>query len=121
VGALVASLLLLTGQVAAQEDAGEGRSSSANVLMDEITVSARRRAERLLDQPMSISAMTAEQMQVQGVIRVDEVSRFVPNVTLTTDDRANNTSVAVFRIRFSSSAPACTSMATIFRPRWADI
>jgi len=95
VGALVASLLLLTGQVAAQEDAGEGRSSSANVLMDEITVSARRRAERLLDQPMSISAMTAEQMQVQGVIRVDEVSRFVPNVTLTTDDRANNTRVVI--------------------------
>ena len=44
---------------------------------------------------MSISAMTAEQMQVLGVIRVDEVSRFVPNVTLTTDDRANNTRVVI--------------------------
>jgi iron complex outermembrane receptor protein len=63
--------------------------------MDEITVSARRRTERLLDQPMSISAMTAEQMQVNGVVRVDEVSKYVPNVVLTTDDRANNTRVII--------------------------
>jgi iron complex outermembrane recepter protein len=96
VGALVASLFLLSaGQVFAQESAAGARSSSAETLMDEITVSARRRAERLLDQPMSISAMTAEQMQVQGVIRVDEVSRYVPNVVLTTDDRANNTRVVI--------------------------
>ena len=95
-GALIASSLLFSsGQVVAQEDEGDGRSSSASILMDEITVSARRRTERLLDQPMSISAMTAEQMAVQGVIRVDEVSRFVPNVTLTTDDRANNTRVVI--------------------------
>ena len=72
-GALVASILLFSsGQAIAQEDADEG-SSSANILMDEITVSARRRQERLLDQPMSISAMTAEQMAVLGVVRVDEV------------------------------------------------
>ena len=63
--------------------------------MDEITVSARRRTERLLDQPMSISAMTAEQMEVLGIVRVDEVSRYVPNVVLTTDDRANNTRVVI--------------------------
>jgi iron complex outermembrane receptor protein len=95
-GGLVASLLLLSaGQVFAQEDADDGRSSSAQILMDEITVSARRRAERLLDQPMSISAMTAEQMQVNGVVRVDEVSKYVPNVVLTTDDRANNTRVVI--------------------------
>ena len=93
-GALIASILLFSsGQVVAQEDADEG--SSANVLMDEITVSARRRTERLLDQPMSISAMTAEQMAVLGVVRVDEVSKYVPNVVLTTDDRANNTRVVI--------------------------
>jgi iron complex outermembrane receptor protein len=92
----VASLLLLSaGQVFAQDNAEEGGSSSANVLMDEITVSARRRTERLLDQPMSISAMTAEQMQVLGVVTVDEVSKYVPNVTLTSDDRANNTRVVI--------------------------
>ena len=94
VGTLVASILLFSsGQVVAQEDADE--SSSANVLMDEITVSARRRTERLLDQPMSISAMSAEQMAVLGVVRVDEVSKYVPNVVLTTDDRANNTRVVI--------------------------
>jgi iron complex outermembrane receptor protein len=95
-GILAASLLLLSaGQVFAQESTAGGRSSSADALMDEITVSARRRTERLLDQPMSISAMTAEQMQVLGVIRVDEVGKYIPNVVLTTDDRANNTRVVI--------------------------
>jgi len=94
--ALVAGFFLLSaGQVIAQESTTGGRSSSADALMDEITVSARRRTERLLDQPMSISAMTAEQMQVLGVIRVDEVSKYIPNVVLTTDDRANNTRVVI--------------------------
>lgn len=95
-GALVgAALLFSPGHTVAQEGATEGRSTSAEALLDEITVSARRRKERLLDQPMSISAMTAEQMAVLGVIRVDEVSRYVPNVVLTTDDRANNTRVVI--------------------------
>ena len=95
-GILAASLLLLSaGQVFAQESTADGRTSSADTLMDEITVSARRRTERLLDQPMSISAMTAEQMQVLGVIRVDEVGKYIPNVVLTTDDRANNTRVVI--------------------------
>ena len=95
-GALVTSLLLLfAGQVVAQDDATEGVSSSADTLLDVITVSARRREERLLDQPMSISAITGEQMQVQGIYTIDQASKFVPNVTLTSDDRANNTRVVI--------------------------
>ena len=92
-GALAASLLLLSaGQVVAQE---AGASSRADVLLEEIVVTARRREERLLDQPMSIAAITAAQMQVQGIYNIEQAGRFVPNVTLTSDDRANNTRVII--------------------------
>jgi len=87
------ALLFSSGLAVAQDD--DTRSASAEALLDEITVSARRREERLLDQPMSIAAITGEQMQVQGIHSIDQASKFVPNVTLTTDDRANNTRVVI--------------------------
>lgn len=86
-------LLGATAIAVAQEE--EGGSASANALLEEISVTARRREERLLDQPMSIAAMTGEQMQVLGVYSIDQASKFVPNVTLATDDRANNTRVII--------------------------
>jgi iron complex outermembrane receptor protein len=91
--ALLATVLLFFSATAAAQD--DTKSASAEAMLDEITVSARRREERLLDQPMSIAAMTGEQMQVQGVYNIEQASKFVPNVTLTTDDRANNTRVVI--------------------------
>ena len=91
--ALLATVLLFSSGTAIAQD--DTRSASAEALLDEITVSARRREERLLDQPMSIAAITGEQMQVQGIYSIDQASKFVPNVTLTNDDRANNTRVVI--------------------------
>ena len=91
--ALLATVLLFSSGSAVAQEAK--RSTSAETLLDEITVSARRREERLLDQPMSIAAITGEQMQVQGIYSIDQASKFVPNVTLTSDDRANNTRVVI--------------------------
>lgn len=94
-GALVGTvLLILAGQAAAQEEEGGGRSS-ASVLMEEVTITARKREERLLDQPSSIAAITADAMQVQGIYNINDASRYVPNVTLATAERANNTRVVI--------------------------
>ncbi|MCJ7592287.1 MAG: TonB-dependent receptor [Woeseiaceae bacterium] len=87
-------LLFSSGQAMAQDEAG-ARKSSADLLLEEIVVSARRREERLLDQPLSIAAMTGEQMQVQGIYSIDQVADYVPNVTLVTAERANNTRVII--------------------------
>lgn len=94
--ALLATVLLFFSATAvAQDDTKSAKSASAEAMLDEITVSARRREERLLDQPMSIAAITGEQMQVQGIYNIEQASKFVPNVTLTTDDRANNTRIVI--------------------------
>jgi iron complex outermembrane receptor protein len=86
------AILFSSGQVVAQTDT---RSASAEAMLEEIIVTSRRREENLLDQPMSISAVTAEQMDVMGIYSVDQVSRFIPNVTLTNDDRANNNRIVI--------------------------
>lgn len=92
-GSLLGTVLLFSSaQVVAQEDQ---RSDSAAAMLEEIIVTARRREERLLDQPMSIVAITADQMQVQGIYSIDDISKYVPNVTLATDNRANNTRVVI--------------------------
>ena len=69
--------------------------AGVNPLLEEIIVTSRRREESLLDLPLSIAAMTAEQMEVQGVYSIDQAAQFVPNVTLTSSNRANNTRVII--------------------------
>ena len=56
-GALGAAALLAPTQVLAQDDE---RSASASAMLDEVTVTARRREERLLDQPSGDSPQEQE-------------------------------------------------------------
>jgi len=94
-GAIAGVALLLTTSQAFAQAGSQQKKSSADTLLEEIVVTARRREERLLDQPLSIAAFTAEQMQVQGIYSIDQVGDHVPNVTLTTAERANNTRVII--------------------------
>lgn len=89
---LVVSALFGTGTALAQNADG---NENARTALEEILVTSRRREENLLDTPQSISAMTAEQMQVQGIHTIDDVTQYVPNVTLTSHGRANNTRIII--------------------------
>jgi iron complex outermembrane receptor protein len=92
VGAVcVISLLLSSGQAAAQA----GQVVSASGVLEEIVVTSRRREESLQSLPLSIVAITASQMQTQGIYSVDQAAQFVPNVTLTTSNRANQNRVVI--------------------------
>ena len=87
-GVLSGALMFSSGQVAAQ-------SAAAQAMLEEVTVTARRREENLQDLPMSIAAISADAMEAQGILSIEDASDFVPNVTLTTSDRANNTRVVI--------------------------
>jgi iron complex outermembrane receptor protein len=84
-------LLLSSGQVSAQEGQGVGAGGA----LEEIVVTSRRRAESLLDMPFSISAMTADQMEAQGILTVEDMSDFVPNLTMQSSNRANQNRVVI--------------------------
>ena len=83
------TLLFSPIQVLAQDSGNSVRE------LEEITVTARRREEGLLGTPLSISALTADQMLEQGIHTIDDVTQYVPNVTLTSHGRANNTRIII--------------------------
>ena len=79
-------LLMIPGHVAAQ-----GQSASAEAMLEEVIVTARRREESLQTLPLSVAAITADAMQAQGVYNLMDMSDIVPNVALAEDVRANDT------------------------------
>jgi iron complex outermembrane receptor protein len=75
---LVASSLFSAAGVQAQ-DSGASESSD---LLEEVTVTATRQEQLLSKVPISISAFTQKQMEVQGVKQVDDLVRLTPGLTL---------------------------------------
>jgi iron complex outermembrane receptor protein len=67
-------------------------------LMQEITVTARRREERILDTPISISAFSGPALEARGIERTDDLAKMVPNFVYQTNPGAGGSSsnAAVF-------------------------
>jgi iron complex outermembrane receptor protein len=86
----IASSALIAAPVAAQDD---GASSSNEV----ITVTARRREESLQDVPLSVTAVTGEQLERSGAADITAVGEVTPNVTLEVSRATNSTLTAFIR------------------------
>ena len=61
-------LISAPGEVAAQ-----GQSASAQALLEEVIVTARRREETLADLPLSVANISADAMQAQGIYDIKDV------------------------------------------------
>ena len=57
------------------------QESGASSALDEIVVTSRKREESLQDIPGSIQAITGEQMKRQGLQNLEDLVRFLPNVS----------------------------------------
>ena len=68
--------------------AGDGESNM-------ITVTARRREERLIDVPISVSSFSGQQLEERGAIDITDISNYTPNVTLEAS-RATNSTLSAF-------------------------
>jgi len=100
-GALSAgALLLVPAQTIAQQ------SASAQAMLEEIVVTARRREENLQTLPLSVAAVTADAMQAQGVYNLIDMTDIVPNISLTEDVRANDTLLYIRGLGGGFSNPA---------------
>ena len=89
VGLAGGALLVSPGEEAVAQ------SASAQAMLEEVVVTARRREENLQDLPLSIAAISADAMEAAGIYSVEDVGDFIPNVTLTQSDRANNTRIVI--------------------------
>lgn len=81
----------LPGAAQAQTDAGaETAGENAPII-----VSARRRDEALVEVPLSITAIGAEQLNQSGTLDITEIAESVPNVTFEVS-RGTNTTLTTF-------------------------
>lgn len=114
--AVSALLIGCWGAPAYAENSDDAVSSAENQpdISDAIIVTARRRAERLDDVPISIQAFDSESLRNQSIERVADLERVVPTLRLApTSSRRNNVSVELRGIGGVETA-ATQDIATAF-------
>jgi iron complex outermembrane recepter protein len=83
-----------------------GTSWAAEDELAEVTVTASRREESLSKVPISVAAISQEQMEVQGLKEIDNIARYTPGLKL---DRAGNGGNNISIRGISSGAGAGTT------------
>jgi iron complex outermembrane receptor protein len=73
----IASALFVPGAPALAQTGGENDN-----MLEEVTVTARKRAETLQDVPFSIAAATEQQMRERGLVSIEDVSRTVASFSV---------------------------------------
>ncbi|AUX70645.1 TonB-dependent receptor [Porphyrobacter sp. HT-58-2] len=93
-----AGLATLAAPAMAQDSAADAADEAAAAEEDStIYVTARRREERLLDVPLSVTALSGDELIKQGVQDLVAVAQQVPNVTLEVSRGTNTTLTAFIR------------------------
>lgn len=76
--ARICAALSISAPVLAQDVPAEQRVAQG--MLEEITVTARKREESLQDTPISIAAFSAERLEAQGVSQITRIQDFTPNL-----------------------------------------
>jgi iron complex outermembrane recepter protein len=63
---------------------------SDDVALDEIVVTAQKRQESLQDVPLSVLAVSGEKLADSGIVRLDDLKAYVPNLQMTETGVSNN-------------------------------
>jgi outer membrane receptor protein involved in Fe transport len=59
--------------------------------LEEVVVTARKRTESTQDVPMHILSLTGDQMKKQGLVTLEDFSRFVPSLSVSSTSPGQNT------------------------------
>ncbi len=98
VAASIATIALLgSGEPLSAQQLDEATDAQAEEAGEVIIVTARRREERLIDVPISVTALSAEELAQQGALDITDVGLTVPNVTLEASRGTNSTLTAFIR------------------------
>ncbi|MBL8271288.1 TonB-dependent receptor [Steroidobacter sp.] len=77
--------LLFAALIASLQPAIVGAQEQTSSGLEEIIVTAQKRAERLVDVPMSISVMSGEALEERGFVNVQDLAFAVPGMTMRED------------------------------------
>ncbi len=70
-------------------------AASAQALLEEIVVTARKRSESLQDVPIAVTAFTSDQIQDAGIERPQDFIMLTPNVTIVDTANTGDTQVTI--------------------------
>ena len=91
---------------AAQAPFAVGQSSSDVLKLDEVVVTSRKVEERLQDVPLSIKAFGGEQIEREGISRIEDVARLVPGLTYDLGAFPNDTRPAIRGMQSERGRPS---------------
>jgi outer membrane receptor protein involved in Fe transport len=93
VSTAIVALPLASGAEAQTQAAPE--TQAAQPQLEEIVVTAEKRSEKLSKVPISIMAITEDQLDKQGVKDVQDIARLVPGLELRASDELGNTNISI--------------------------
>ncbi|MEC8533375.1 MAG: TonB-dependent receptor plug domain-containing protein, partial [Pseudomonadota bacterium] len=94
-----AAWCVLAGATVAQDAEATAQAANAQdaATVDDIVVTARRRAESLQDVPVAVTAVTGEQLEARGALDITELARSTPSLTLNAARGSNSTLISFIR------------------------
>ncbi|MGC4027877.1 MAG: TonB-dependent receptor [Steroidobacteraceae bacterium] len=66
------------------------QAGNDSTVLEEIVVTAQKRAESLRDVPLSVNAVSGDKLAEAGIVRMDDLKAYVPNLQMTETGIANN-------------------------------
>ncbi|MGA3156672.1 MAG: Plug domain-containing protein, partial [Steroidobacteraceae bacterium] len=93
--AFTAALFVTSAVWGADASTGTSVASADNGTIEEVVVTARRRAEDLQSVPLAVTAITADTIQAQDVTNLQDLNSFVPNMKIA-NDRATGSTINVY-------------------------
>ena len=67
-----------------------GVAAGEEATLDEVVVTAQKREESLQDVPLSVEAVSGDKLADSGILRMDDLKAYVPNLQMTETGIANN-------------------------------
>jgi iron complex outermembrane receptor protein len=89
------SLLVTATLLATQPAVGVAQNANDGPMIEEVTVTAQRRAERLQDVPIAVTAFTAAELEARGIGSTRDILPMTPNVTYDESFTVGNSFVSV--------------------------
>ncbi len=62
--------------------------SSAQMVLEEVLVTARKREESLQESPLAVTALSGDKLRAEGLRNLSDLTRVVPNIDVATDAQA---------------------------------
>lgn len=94
--AITGSCASAAAQERATQPAPARNAATGAADIEEVVVTARRRAENLQSTPVAITAISSREIEARGLARVTEVTQFAPNVTFEGGAPLSGSSAAAF-------------------------